>query len=404
MSDLGTNMEEQTAHTMPIESIRQDLNRIVDEWLHLHFRLTGILVLIAFIVEIYMAFFIANSTILNTTIERYILKFILVPSGIAGICLLTAHFAITGKRLSPRTKAYTMSLLFVLICFVYYSAHSAFVAIYALYAFAIFLTTTYADYKLTWLVSLVSLLSLIASELFLRWDTDKVSVFSDANRLVDFLVALSVIIGCSLVSSMTIQYEKRKNETALRREVERELLKESVLYDELTGAYNRKALHEALRVLEQNAPTAPLVFGIADIDYFKSVNDLYGHHIGDVCLTEFACVLCEYFGEGAVYRYGGDEFCLILHNTTLQTAEQLCERAQLRLRRAEFEDVPDLKPTACFGLTAYSEQDGPSKLFNQADEALYEAKRVRNAIRSFQPGASSSSDGTSMHASDASLF
>ena len=392
MNEAGTSMEDPSKHTLPVESIRQDLNRIVDEWLHLHFRLTAILVIIALVVEIYMAFFIAQSEILTTTIERYILKFILIPSGIAGMCLWAAYAAIRGKRLSPRAKIYTMSLLFVCICFVYYTAHSAFVAIYALYAFAIFLTTTYADYKLTWLISLVSLLSLIASELFLHWDADKVSVFSDANRLVDFLVALSVIIGCSLVSSVTIQYEQRKNETTLRREVERELLKESVLYDELTGAYNRKALHEALRALEQTAPTAPLIFGIADIDYFKSVNDLYGHHIGDICLTEFACVLCEYFGEGAIYRYGGDEFCLILHNTTLQAAQQLCERVQLRLRRTEFEGVPDLKPTACFGLAAYAEQDGASKLFIHADEALYEAKRVRDAIRAYQPGAASASE------------
>jgi diguanylate cyclase len=330
-----------------------------------------------------MAFFIASSHLLTTTIERYILKFILAPSGAAGLCLLLAYLAINSKHLSSKVKAYAMSLLFVLICFAYYTAHSAFIAIYALYAFAVFLTTTYANYRLTGVVSAVSLVSLIASELFLQWDADKVSVFSDANRMVDFLVALSVVIGCSLVSSITIRYEQRKNETTLRREVERELLKESILYDELTGAYNRKALHEALRTLEQETPKSPLVFGIADIDHFKSVNDLYGHQVGDYCLIEFACVLCEYFGENAIYRYGGDEFCLILHNTTLHDAEQLCERAQLRLQRAEFKNVPNLKLTACFGLSAYAEPDGTSHLFNQADEALYEAKHVRNAVRSY---------------------
>lgn len=386
MSENGAPMEEQQSHTLHIESIRQDLSRIVDEWLHLHFRLAGVLVLIALVVECYMTFFIANSHLLTTTIERYILKFIIAPSGVAALCLAVAAVAINSKHLSSKAKAYAMSLLFVLICFAYYTAHSAFVAIYALYAFAIFLTTTYADFRLTGIVSAFSLLSLVASELFLQWDLDKVSVLSDANRMVDFLVALSVIIGCSLVSTITIRYEQRKNETTLRREVERELLKESILYDELTGTYNRKALHEALRTLEQQAPTSPLVFGIADIDHFKSVNDLYGHQVGDLCLIEFACVLCEYFGEGAIYRYGGDEFCLILPSTSLRDAEQLCERAQLRVQRAEFDGVPDLKLTACFGLTAYAEPDGASRLFNQADEALYEAKRVRDAVRSFHPG------------------
>ena len=277
-----------------------------------------------------------------------------------------------------------MSLLFVLICFVYYTAHSAFVAIYALYVFAIFLTTTYADYKLTTLTTLCSLASIIVSELFFYWDLDKVSVFEDAHRLFDFLIALSVIIGCDLLARVTIRYEQRKNEATLRREIERELLKESVLYDELTGAHNRKALHDELRRLELAAPTRPLVFCIADIDHFKSVNDLYGHHVGDLCLIEFAGILCEYFGESSVFRYGGDEFCLILKNTLLPEAEQLCERAQARLRRVEFEGMSDLRPTASFGLTEYCAQDGVSRLFNQADEALYEAKQTRNSIHIYR--------------------
>jgi len=374
-------MEETTPHTLHVDSIRSDLNRIVDEWLHLHFRLAAVLVAIAFLVESCMAFFIVNSEILTTTITRYIIKYIVLPTCLSVLCLLAAHLTIRAKHITHQTKIYTMSLIFVLICTIYYTAHGAFVSIYALYAFAIFLTTTYANFKLTGLTSIISLGSLIVSELFFYWDSDKISVFADPNRLVDFLVALSILAGCSIVCSITIQYEQRKNEASLRREVERELLKESMLFDELTGAYNRKALHNELRLLEQATPSNPLVFGIADIDHFKSVNDLYGHQVGDLCLVEFACVLCEYFGESSVFRYGGDEFCLILKNTTIDKALLLCERAQARLRRVEFDGLPELKPTACFGLTEYVESDDIPHFFNQADEALYEAKKVRNAIR-----------------------
>ncbi|MDD4312061.1 MAG: GGDEF domain-containing protein [Eubacteriales bacterium] len=277
-----------------------------------------------------------------------------------------------------------MSLLLVLICCIYYTAHSAFIPIYALYGVAIFLTTTYADYRLTTITAVLSLISLTVSELFIYWDHDKISVFGNADRLVNFLVVLSILIGISIVSGVTIHYERRKNETSLRREVERELLRESMLYDELTGTYNRKALHDEMRQLEQSVPEEPLVFCIADIDHFKSVNDLYGHQVGDLCLVEFSCVLCDYFGESSVYRYGGDEFCLILKSTTIDDAKLLCERAQMRLRRIDFEGVSALKPTASFGLTAYQPSDGVTRLFNQADEALYEAKRTRNAIRIYQ--------------------
>jgi len=377
-------MDESTLHTLQVESIRNDLNRILDEWLRLHVRLTALLVSIALLVEIFLAFYIAGSEILTTTIPRYILKFIVAPSGLSGLLLSLSFFTMRSKRFSQRIKQYVVSLIFVLICCIYYTAHSAFIPIYALYGVAIFLTTTYADYRLTAVTSLLSLISVTISELFIFWDHDKISVFDNADRLVNFLVVLAILIGCSIVCAVTIHYERRKNETSLRREVERELLRESMLYDELTGSYNRKALHDEMRRLEQAAPEEPMVFCIADIDHFKSVNDLYGHQVGDLCLVEFACVLCDYFGESSVFRYGGDECCLILKNTTIDEAKLLCERAQMRLRRIDFEGVSTLKPTASFGLTAYQESDGVTRLFNQADEALYEAKRTRNAIRIYQ--------------------
>ena len=377
-------MEETSPHTLQVESIRNDLNRIMDEWLHLHFRLSVVLVSIALLVEVALAFYIAGSDILNTTVPIYILKFIVAPCGLSTLVLLSSFLILRAKSLSQRTKQYAASLSLVLICCVYYTAHSAFVPIYALYAVSIFLTTTYADYTLTGVTSALALLTLTLSELLINWDQDKVSIFADANRLVNFLVIVSILIGFSIVAYVTIYYERRKNEASLRREVERELLKESMLFDELTGAFNRKALHNEMRLLEQNTPTEPLVFCITDIDHFKSVNDLYGHQTGDLCLTEFACVLCDYFGESSVFRYGGDEFCLILKNTTIEEATLLCERAQIRIRRIDLEGVTSFRPTASFGLAAYNESDGVTRLFNQADEALYAAKRTRNAIHVYQ--------------------
>ena len=377
----GWYMEELNPHSLQMEAIQRDLNQIVAEWLHLHFHITAILVFLSFLTECVMAFFIAHSDILTTTISRYILKFIVVPSGLAGLCLLVGLLFLRSKSLSQQVKIYAVSLTYVLICFVYYTAHSAFVATYALFPVAIFLTTTYANHRLTGTVSLVSIASLVISELFIRWDLDKTSIFDDPNRLVTFLIAISVLLGSYLISSVTIVFERRKNEVSLRREVEREQLKESIQYDVLTGIYNRKALHDALRLLEQQGSAEPLIFGIADIDHFKEVNDRFGHRVGDLCLIEFARALSEYFGESSVYRYGGDEFCLILRKVTIETAISLSERVQSRLERVELSDAPALKPTVSFGFSSLSAEDDASRLFNQADEALYEAKRVRNAIR-----------------------
>ena len=111
----GEPMEELQTHSLHVESIRRDLDRIIDEWLHLHLRLAAILVAISLVVESGIAFFITKSQLLTTTIERYILKFIIAPSGSAALCLLVAVLAVHSKRLSSKAKAYAMSLLFVLI-------------------------------------------------------------------------------------------------------------------------------------------------------------------------------------------------------------------------------------------------------------------------------------------------
>lgn len=374
-------MEQPNRNIVQIDLIRNDLNRIIDEWRKLHFRLAIVFVVIAFIIECILAVLIANSEILTTTVARYIVKFIAIPSGLAGISLAAGALALRSRHVDRNVKIYTVSLLFVFICFIYFTAHSAFIVTASLYVFAIFLTTTYADYCLTGVVSAFSVVSLFLSELFLRWDLDKVSIFADSSRMLDFLVTVCVLLGCSLVANVTIHYERRKNQASLRREVERKLLKESLQRDELTGVFNRKALHEALHELEVKGSAEPLVFCIADIDHFKSVNDQHGHHLGDLFLTEFACMLVESFGESSVYRYGGDEFCLILRNMTAKEAMQWCERAQTRFRRVKFDEAPDLLPTASFGLTVYSAKDGAARLFDQADIALYEAKKTRNAIR-----------------------
>ncbi len=161
-------------------------------------------------------------------------------------------------------------------------------------------------------------------------------------------------------------------------------MKESMLYDELTGGLNRKALHEALKELEKSHRPRHMVFGIADLDHFQ----IRQRPLRSSCWRSLpgGSFPASYANTSGIFRLSlwRDEFCLILRNTTLSAAEQLCERVLNRLRRAEFEGVPELQPTASFGLTILTIQDGASSLFNQADEALYEAKKVRNGIRAFR--------------------
>ena len=125
-----------------------------------------------------------------------------------------------------------------------------------------------------------------------------------------------------------ISYEKQKNEASILKEIERQMLAKKLLTDELTGVFSRKALHDAMRDMVTIQTDDSYILGIADIDNFKNLNDSYGHHIGDLYLIEFAKALKECSTKVSVFRYGGDEFCLLFCNIGMDEAVQACQTIQ----------------------------------------------------------------------------
>jgi diguanylate cyclase len=365
-----------------LKSIQGDFLRIENDWLILHYRISLLLVAFALVFECLLSAVVVSADMLSTTIERYIFKFIVIPSGANLLCIAADAAAVHSRRISRTAKIYTVSLIFTLICFNLYTAHSAFVSMYYLFAVGMLLTTIYASYTLTGIVTTASIVSLTFSELLIHWDTDKISLFDSSQRMLNFLIALVILLGCGIVSCVIISYAKRKNTVWIQKECERKLLKWRLRYDELTGAFSRSALYDDLRDLENDTAERSHVFIIADIDHFKEVNDRFGHHAGDLCLSGFARVLRGRFRDAGVYRYGGDEFCILVSALSPQDAVSHCEGAQTDLSNLRFEEYPELQPRACFGIAAYLPgSDDAVQLFLRADKALYEAKRTRNSVR-----------------------
>lgn len=368
-----------------IDEIREEYKRIDNDWLRLHYKILIGLVIFALAVECFMALIFLNSDLITTTMSRYVWKFIVVPSGVNFICIAMIALAIRTRRLSQNQKIYAVSLAFVAICFVLFAVHNAFTATYYLFAFAIILTTIYASYWVTGITALTSMAALISAELFVKWDVDKISIFASTSRLGNFLVAFFILLACSFVCMIEIRFERQKNEASIRKEMERYLLAQRIQRDELTGVFSRKALHDAMRDMDANEIGRDYIFAMMDIDNFKGVNDQLGHHAGDLCLIELAKILKGNNGKTTVFRYGGDEFCLLFRNTKMDEAVLICEQIQEKLKGLSFESYPLLKLTVSFGLAAYSDQVNAARLFTNADQALYEAKEVRNTIRIFKP-------------------
>lgn len=158
------------------------------------------------------------------------------------------------------------------------------------------------------------------------------------------------------------------------------------LKDPLTSAGNRVALEQSLsREIEIfRRHDQPLSVIMLDMDHFKSLNDNYGHHAGDAVLRAVALLLKEQLRNvDMVFRFGGEEFVLVLSNTGPEAATTVGERI-----RAAIESLPFMvgekrvRLSASLGSATYQQCESQEDLLRRADQALYEAKREgRNRIR-----------------------
>lgn len=146
--------------------------------------------------------------------------------------------------------------------------------------------------------------------------------------------------------------------------------------DPLTGLGNRRALdlrlrEEMARATRHNAPLALLMF---DIDHFKSYNDQFGHVLGDDALCCFAELLrMDIRQTDLVTRYGGEEFAVLLPETTEEGARMLAERYRERVAGTNF---PGQRVTTSVGVALWSPRfERPEDFVDAADQALYAAKR-----------------------------
>ncbi|MFQ5746350.1 MAG: diguanylate cyclase [Gemmatimonadota bacterium] len=157
--------------------------------------------------------------------------------------------------------------------------------------------------------------------------------------------------------------------------------------DALTGVYNRRYFSQRLDECIQRSRRydEPLSFILLDLDYFKSVNDRFGHHAGDEALVTLAGTLrAEVRETDFISRLGGEEFGIVLVQTPREAAVEVAERIRNRIEEQVLWPSSDetLGLTASLGVAFFPEDgDDPKALFASADRALYEAKRAgRNRV------------------------
>ena len=145
--------------------------------------------------------------------------------------------------------------------------------------------------------------------------------------------------------------------------------------DKLTNIYNRIKLDKTILEQLNLAKRYKVEFGIMiiDVDYFKKVNDTYGHQVGDTTLIEVANILKTNIRESdTVGRWGGEEFVIICPHTNLEGIKIVANIIREKIEKHQFPVVGN--KTASFGITIYQDNDNLETIISRADEALYNAK------------------------------
>ncbi|WLI87695.1 diguanylate cyclase [Massilia sp. R2A-15] len=191
-----------------------------------------------------------------------------------------------------------------------------------------------------------------------------------------------------VVVVFVLLFELTKTQGFIKLEQALKIINELAIRDELTGSHNRRHLIKLIESEKERTARLGSLFCLCllDIDYFKRINDTYGHTAGDMVLKEFATTVQRQIRESDSFgRYGGEEFLLMLPQTSLDEAIVLAERVRISIEKMMFGDIArDLTVTVSIGVAEFRFGESIGQTVARADEALYQAKSGgRNRVVSY---------------------
>lgn len=210
---------------------------------------------------------------------------------------------------------------------------------------------------------------------------------SQGERMAALLAFVATIGQCMFVGLYGNSLRKKLYRRGVELRLAYSRIEELAEIDELTGALNRRSIMRTLddEITSAQRSSAPCSIALIDLDWFKRINDLFGHPTGDEVLRTFAITMFanirphDWFG-----RYGGEEFLLVLPDTSNDAAMKLLDRLRLIVAELDWSALsPGMNVSISAGVVTLADDENADMFLARADRSLYAAKRGgRNRIES----------------------
>lgn len=352
--------------------------KINARWRSILFTVCAILALCGTIAEVVIYLIDAQKGSFFIPNDEYLFRFLYLPSSLNIITLLICGIITRHPKTSDTVRNYATCGLIYFLCANTEAIHYVYAPLLCLPCIAIFMSVLFVDKRLTLVITLASFGSLgfaaYMSAVELRRDDPQLA--TDIGLAV--IITILAYVGVRLVSAFTIQ-QREYILQSMKRQTE---LIEKLKIDPLTKLYNRAALREKLEQIENSAnKDCRGCIMIIDLDFFKRINDTYGHTCGDEVLTGFAKLSRSFAGdEISFYRYGGEEFLVVFESFDVSGALKTAEELKSRFEELEF-SFRKKKPITFSGGISVCDDSCSDEWIARADEALYISKdNGRNRI------------------------
>lgn len=314
-------------------------------------------------------------------------RVLLVPTLIMGGCVAMAQYV---HRKAPKYAFYALFIAGTVLSLVIIHLNMDIRIIGALMLLPIMASAMFFRIRLTLTTAALQIAGFCLLYRFDYWFRYYLSPF-DVIAVVIFLVVGTLVAGVIITSGRELLNDLESMMTARQQlMVENIWMAKQSRTDALTGMYNHISFHEFYeKALELTDPAFPFHLALIDIDNFKSINDTYGHRIGDLVLARVADVVRSHLSaDDIASRYGGEEFAVLLFEQSFESAYERLERIRTELANTAHEELGGKTVTVSIGLKSYTAGATKVGLFEEADNFLYVAKRSgkNRTVTDIHPG------------------